>query len=426
MKYACVVLFFLPLLGYAADVVDFADLPPTAVVAQALMQHPMVKAAEAGVSVAEASKDRLVAGSHEFILRMEGQRRREVPTDVNYNEQLVGIERGIRLPGKSATDAALGQAGINQAEYAFGDARHETSRLLLKSWFTWQREQATAQAWQAQADILRRQHEVAKKRVTLGDAARIEALQAEAQLTQVEAQQAQAETMARLAANEFTQQFPSILLPAALQPGKPQPPPAMSGAWLEKLRDHNHELLTAFAASRRQQLVAQRTDAERLPDPTLGVRVSRERDGQERLFGLQLVIPLPGAGRAASSRVELAGVNVAAAHEAQVKTKVETEAQRTLIEAQAAYAQWERLVAVAARMAENAQLLDKAWRLGEGQFADLQFARRQAGEAQLAAVRAQLDANESRYKVLLDAHELWVLDNHEHEDEAGAEKPGAQ
>jgi len=81
---------------------------------------------------------------------------------------------------------------------------------------------------------------------------------------------------------------------------------------------------------------------------------------------------------------------------------------------------------VAARMAENAQLLDKAWRLGEGQFADLQFARRQAGEAQLAAVRAQLDANESRYKVLLDAHELWVLDAHEHEDEAGAKKPGAQ
>jgi len=213
MKYACVVLFFLPLLSHAADVVDvvdFADLPPTAVVAQALTQHPMVKAAEAGVSAAEASKDRLVAGSHEFILRMEGQRRREVPTDVNYNEQLVGIERGIRLPGKSATDAALGQAGINQAEYAFGDARHETSRLLLKSWFTWQRERATAQAWQAQADILRRQYEVAKKRVTLGDAARIEALQAEAQLTQVEAQQAQAETMARLAANEFTQQFPSI------------------------------------------------------------------------------------------------------------------------------------------------------------------------------------------------------------------------
>lgn len=423
MKRACAVLFFLPLLSHAADVVDFADLPPTAAVAQATTQHPMVKAAEAGISVAEASKDALVAGSHEFILRMEGQRRRDVPTDVNYNEQLLGIERGIRLPGKSVTDAALGQAGINQAEYAFGDARHETSRLLLKSWFTWQRERATAQAWQAQTDILRRQHEVAKKRVTLGDAARIEALQAEAQLTQVEAQQAQAESMARLAANEFTQQFPSIPLPAALPPGKPQPPPAMSDAWLAKLRDHNHELLTAVAASRRQQLVAQRTDAERLPDPTLGVRVSRERDGQERLFGLQLTIPLPGAGRAASSRVELAGVNVAAAHEAQVKTKVETEAQRTLIEAQAAYAQWARLVAVAARMTENAQLLDKAWRLGEGQFADLQFARRQAGEAQLAAVRAQLDANESRYKVLLDAHELWALDTHE--DAAGSAQDSA-
>lgn len=423
MKTACAVLFFLPLISHAADVVDFADLPPTATVVQALAQHPMVKAAKASVSVAEASKDRLVAGPHEFTLRLEGQRRREVPTDLNYNEQVLGIERGIRLPGKSATDAALGQASINQAEYAFGDVLHETLRLLLKSWFNWQREWVTAQEWQAQASILRRQYEVAEKRVTLGDAARLEALQAEAQLAQAEAQQAQAETMARLAANEFTQQFPGIALPTAPQPGKPQPPPAMSDAWLEKLRTHNHELLTVAAASKRQQLIAQLTDAERLPDPTLGVRISRERDGQERLFGLQLNIPLPGAGRAAASRVELAGVNVAAAREAQVKAKVDTEAQRTLIEAQAAYSQWERLVAVAARMTENAQLLDKAWRLGEGQFADLQFAHRQAGEAQLAAVRAQLDANESRYKVLLDAHELWVLDAHDHEDVPGAGKP---
>lgn len=424
MKYAYATLFLLPLISHAGAV-DFADLPPTVVVAQALAQHPMVKAAAAGVSVAQASKDKLVAGPHEFTLSMEGQRRRDMPLDVSYNEQIVGLERGIRLPGKGAADAALGQAGITQAEYVYGDAHHETSRLLLKSWFTWQREQATAQEWQAQVSILRRQYDVAKKRVTLGDAARLEALQAEAQLTQAEAQQAQAETTARLAANEFTRQFPGIALPAAPQLGKPQPPPALSDAWLEKLLVHNHELLTAVAASRRQQLVAQRSDAERLPDPTLGVKVSRERDGQERLLGLQLIIPLPGAGRAAASRVELAGVDVAAAHEAQMKIKVDTEIRRTLIEAQAAYAQWERLTAVAARMTENTQLLDKAWRLGEGQFAELQFARRQAGEAQLAAVRAQLDANETRYKVLLDAHELWAQDGHADEDEAGVNKPGA-
>ncbi|TBR14226.1 TolC family protein [Rugosibacter aromaticivorans] len=423
MKYKCALLFFLPLISHAADFVDFADLPPRAAVTQALTLHPAVKAAEAGVSVAEANKDRLVAGPHEFTLRMEGQRRRDVPLDVKYDEQTVGIERSVRLPGKGAIDTALGKAGISQAEYAFGDALHETARRLLKQWFNWQRERATTQEWQAQVDILRHQYDVAKKRVAVGDAARLEVLQAEAQLNQAQAQHAQAEAMTKLAATDFTQQFPNIMLPAAPQLAQPQSPPANAEPWLEKMLMRNHELLTAAAASHHQQLIAQRTDAERLPDPMLGLRVSRERDGQEKLLGLQLVIPLPGAARAASSRAELAGVNVAAAREAQVKAKVEAESRRTLIEARAAFGQWERLVSVAARMAENAQLLDKAWRLGEGQFADLQFARRQAIEARLAAVRAQLDANETRYRILLDAHELWALDTHE--DAAGSAQDSA-
>jgi len=58
-------------------------------------------------------------------------------------------------------------------------------------------------------------------------------------------------------------------------------------------------------------------------------------------------------------------------------------------------------------MEENVRLLEKAWRLGEGQFAELQTARRQAIEARLAASMARLEASEARYRLLLDAHQLW-------------------
>jgi len=415
---------------------DFSDLPSTALVRQALTLHPMVKAASAGVSVAEANQDRLNAGPHEFTLRVEGQRRRDVPLDTHYTEQTIGLERAIRMPGKSAIDADLGKAGVNQAENALGDAYHETARLLLRRWFDWQRGQLARHEWQAQAAILQRQLDVAKKRVALGDAARIEQLQAEAQFAQALAQQAQANTAAQLATTEFTQQFPALPLPAKPRLTTPkkldlaaaknaateesatgwQPPPE----WMEKILTHNHELSTATATSRQQQLIAKRVDADRLPDPTIGVRAARERDGQERLFGMHISIPLPGAARAAASRAELAGVNAAAAREAQIKAKVEAEAQRTLIEAEASYKQWEQLAAVSSRMTETAELLDKAWRLGEGQFPDLQFARRQAIDARLAAVRAQTDANEAYYRVLLDAHELWAMD--EHIDETGVEQ----
>jgi len=65
---------------------------------------------------------------------------------------------------------------------------------------------------------------------------------------------------------------------------------------------------------------------------------------------------------------------------------------------------------VAARLEESALLLDKAWRLGEGQFGELQAARRQAAEARLATAQARLDARERHYRVLLDAHRLWDYD----------------
>jgi outer membrane protein TolC len=134
----------------------------------------------------------------------------------------------------------------------------------------------------------------------------------------------------------------------------------------------------------------------------------------ERVVGLQLTIPLPGSARSAAIRGGVAEADAAHAREAQVRARVEAEAQMVLQRARSTLTQWQRLADVALRMEDNAHLLDKAWRLGEGQFADLQTARRQSIEARLAATQAQLDANEARYRLLLDAHLLWDLDTESH------------
>ncbi|MBI3094210.1 MAG: transporter, partial [Rhodocyclales bacterium] len=102
-----------------------------------------------------------------------------------------------------------------------------------------------------------------------------------------------------------------------------------------------------------------------------------------------------------------AEAEAAGAREALVLARVDAEAQRSLRQAQSSREQWLRLVDVARRMDDNVRLLEKAWRLGEGQFAELQNARRQAIEARLAATQARLDAAEARYRLLLDAHQLW-------------------
>lgn len=401
--------------SFACAAADFPDLPPAALVEKALHTHPAVRAAGSGIAVEEANRDRLEAGPHEFNLSLGAQRRREEPIDRRNSDREVGLSRAFRLPGKAGIDSALGQAGLDQARHAHGDAMHETARLLLRSWFDWQREGAAAREWAAQVDILKGQAGAAEKRVAAGDAAKIESLLASAQLTQAEAQWAQARTRTQLAADEFARHFPSIPLPEKIDIPAPQPVAEPFPHWREGILEHNHELRVARTASLRQRMLAQRADADRLPDPTVGLRWSSEKDGQEKIVGLQLSIPLPGSARAATARAATAETGVAAAREAEVIARVEAEARRTYAQAQATQAHWERLDSVAGRMEENARLLDRAWRLGEGQLSDLLAARRLAIENRLAAAQARLDANEARYRLLLDTHRLWPMESGEDE-----------
>lgn len=399
-------LWCFPLAALAADP---ADLPPPAQVVQALRSHPQVRAAVAGVRVEEANRAQLMAGPHEFAIKLGSQRRNERPTDMRYREHEIGIERTLRLPGKAAQDAALGEAGVDQARNTLGAALHESARLLLKHWFDWLRAAAGGREWAAQEELLRRQQEVVAKRVGAGDATKLEAMLAEAQLAQAQAQLAQARAQREQAAAAFVRQFPGINLPADVPFRIPTPLADSPADWQARILAHNHELALATNATRLGQLNLRRLDAERMPDPTLGLRLASDRGGQEHVIGLQLTLPLPGERRAAAARAGAAEADVVASREAQVRARVETEAQLTVSQAYSTHAQWQRLADVAARMEENVRLLEKAWRLGEGQFGELQVARRQAIEARLAATQAQLDANEARYRLLLDAHMLWDL-----------------
>jgi len=390
------------------------DLPPMEQIERALHEHPMVRASEAGLRAEEAQRARLEAGPHEFALMISGQQRRDGLLDTTYREHEVGIERAIRLPGKAALDAELGAVGVEHAGYLVGDALHESSRLLLRSWFDWQREMAAVQDWQAQVAILERQREAVARRVGAGDAARLEGLLAEAQLMQAQAQQSQAETRRANAALALNQDFPAVTLPETVGSPEPQAVTQYDDSWRVRIIEHNHELQVATLATQRGRLMARRLKAERIADPTAGLRFSSERGGAEHIVGLQLTVPFGGAARAASARAGAAEADAVAAREAQVRARVEAEAQRTVVAAHSAYAQWRRLADVARRMDDNANLLEKAWRQGEGQFGDLQVARRQAIEARLAESQARLDANEARYRLLLDTHTLWPLDRDQH------------
>lgn len=405
-------------LAFAATAAEPSDLPPSELALAAILKAPQVRAAEAMLNAGREEQKRLDVGPHEWTVRLDSQQRRVRAVDPlepgrHYNEWIVGLERPLRLPGKVGADQALGQQGVEQAAIAVDDARHETARLLLRLWFGWLREEESAGEWAAQAELLGKQREVVSRRVALGDASRLELAQAEAAAAQAAAELARAEARRSLARLDLSKRFPSLPLPTRVVLSTPQPLEGSAAVWRERLFAQQHELRLARADTERMRLLAVRSDAERLPDPTVGVRMSNEFGGSEKILGLSLAIPLPGSNRAAAARAQNAYAAAAAEREAEVLARVEAEVDSQYATAQAAWAGWQRAEEASRRMQQAGDLVARAHVLGEAGLAEVLFARRQAHEARLAARLAQLEALESRYRLALDAHELWADEDDE-------------
>ena len=389
------------------------NLPPAEVVARVLRANPTVQAASGQVRVEEANRNRLEAGPYEWNLRFGANQRRVYPAagnDERYNEWNAQLERPLRLPGKSSADAELGALGVSIAETGQGDALHEASRALLKTWFVWLKESAAASQWNEQLALLERQTKAVQRRQQLGDAARLEAVQAEGALAQAEAQLAQAKARQTTASEDLRRRFPGLPL---VEPGaiaEPQPIAGSESEWLEAILEHSHELGIVRGETQRAQVIAGRAGNDRLPDPTVGVHMARERGGEEHILGAYIAIPIPGGARRAVASATLAEADVAHRREAAATQKVTAEAAALYHSATAALSTWNASRSAADRLTRAADMTARAYQLGEGNLNDLLTARRLANEAQLAARLSQLDALELHYRLRLDAHQLWDFD----------------
>ena len=396
------------------------NLPPAEIVARVLAANPSIQAAGSQVRAEEANRRRLEAGHYEWSLRLGGQQRKVTPSsglNERYNEWNAAIERPLRLPGKGTLDAQIGAAGVTLAEVAHGDAMHETSRSLLRAWFIWLRESATATQWGAQVALLEKQAKTVQRRQQLGDAARLESIQSAAALAQASAQLVQARVRQQTAGEDLRRRYPDLPLAEQQEIAEPTPVSGSAGEWITAMLEHNHELGVARGEAKRARIVAGRAGSDRLPDPTIGVQVMRERGGEEQILGAYISIPLPGGARRATADAALAQADAWGSREAAATQKVSAEAASTYYSASAALATWQSGREAAQRLGEAADLTARAYQLGEGSLNDLLAARRLANEAQLAARLMQLDALESRYRLLLDAHQLWAFDADEHDHE---------
>jgi len=397
--------------GFCAE--SPSALPPAEVVSRVLLANPSVQAASSQIRVEQANRSRLEAGSYEWSLRLGGQQRRSRPNtgpDERFNEWNAAIERPVRLPGKASLDSELGSAGVALAETGHGDALHEASRKLLKSWFVWLKESAASTQWSEQLALLEKQTKAVQRRQQLGDAARLETIQTEAALAQAAAQLAQARVRQQTAGEDLRRRYPGLPISAPTAIVDPAPVEGSEADWVSAILEHSHELELSRGETQRARIAASRASGDRLPDPTFGLHVSRERAGEDQIVGAYISIPLPGGGRRATSDAASALAEVANFQEAAATQKISAEAAMLYQTASAAFASWQASGNAAERLTQAADMTARAYLLGEGSLNELLAARRLANEARLSARLMQLDALELHYRLQLDAHRLWAMD----------------
>jgi outer membrane protein TolC len=393
------------------------DLPPPAQVESALSNHLLVKNATSALKMEQANQYRWSNGPYEFNLRAGTSQRKVINSGQNLKEWDVALERPLRLPNKVGIDQDIGTASMQRADFALGDAHHEAGRTLLRLWFVWQREQAQVALWQRQIDILKQQAQMTEKRVKAGDAPKLELNQVVATEAQASVSWHQAQLRALLAANDLTRQFPAIQLPDTLTPASPEAIEHDYTFWKTRILDDNHELGMVRAQNQVQHLMAQRARADQIPDPTVGMRYSNEMGGNEKVAGVYLTVPLSFGHRSAIADGSAQQAAITADQEAFVTRRIEGDIYASHTQAVKSYATWQQAHDAAQAIGNNAELIARAYSFGEVSLSDSLTARRYALESSLAEKIAQLDANEARYRLLIDAHQLWAGDaGHEHID----------
>lgn len=391
-----------------------ADLPPLAAADAALGAYPGVLAAQSRVAVAQAEGRRLSAGEYEYQALAGYTRRHESGNSGGMNDWSIGVERGLRLPGKTRLDAETGANRVAQAAERVGDARHEAARDLIANWYTALRGQSEAQAWREQAALLQRQREVVSKRIKAGDAAKMERAQAEAAVLQAEAEARRAEAAASAAISSLSVRFPGLPQPALPAPTlKEEASLALIGStseWVNLALEHNHELAIVRKETEHMRILARRHQADLRPDPTLGLHFSRERDGQDNLLGISLSLPLPGAGRRARVEVATEEARALAQVEAAARARVVGEIQLTYTRLQGTLSRLQSLQDMSQQLNDYADLAWRAYQLGEAPLWEALNARKSAQDARREAMLSRLDTHEAAALLLLDSHQLWPLE----------------
>jgi outer membrane protein, heavy metal efflux system len=385
-------------------------LPDPALVATAIAAQPSVQAAFLRVDSANAQARARAIGPHETEVSAIQQIRHVDTIDGtrNYNEFEAQVGRSFRLPGKAALDRKIGEHGMTAAELRLDDVRHQVARNLLVRWMDWLRDDELAREAEARAASLVDERAALSRRVDLGDAAQKDLDLLDVELAQSEAARITAQGELVTSQAVLANDFPGIPLPQRVPLVKePVELPLNPDAWIVRIVQRSHEIAAIEADAAKADALAARTRADRLPDPTISLRLMNDLGGAERALGLVFSIPIGGRYRSALADIESANASALYSDSLTMRRDIQREAELTVRQAVQMRKGWLAQQRALTASGEATRRIRRGWELGELPLADWLLAERTHRQIAMAEASARVDAERARLLVLVDSHELW-------------------
>ncbi len=401
------VLSMLCLIGVSPPISAQDYLPPLEVAVEAIAQQAEVLAADERSAAVDAEARALSRGSYELEATLIPQRRR---TDggQSFDEFEAQVGRPFRLPGKAPLDREIGTRARAIATLERDEIAHEAAVRLLELWMQWLRATATDEEAREQLHSLQTEHASLMRRVQIGDAAELDLQLITAELAQARAAALTSATLLSAAKHALNTDFPQITLPTrAPTLPEPQPLPHTADQWQARIVNDSYELKAAEQEAARQEAAAKRAWADRIPDPTLGVRFFSERDGQERAVGLVFTMPLSSGYRREVASAEHARARARLRDVEVVRRVLLKDAHLKVAFAFDALNQWQAQRDAHNAMRAAANRIQRAWELGEIGLAERLLSARRARETAYQEVSARAAAHEAQLRVRIDGHDLW-------------------
>lgn len=402
------------------------DLPPTELARRGIDESPAVVEARRALSAARHGAAALRAGPHEWTTRVSAQRRRygDVGTGTGTgtgngtgagtsNEWTAALERTVRIGGKAGLDAQLGDVELVIGQARIGEARHEAARALADLWIDAAATRRQRELWAEQLSFAEASHQAVETRRRAGDASVLDLQVARADLIEVQRQLSAATTAEAKAKAKIAVRFPALSVTLARDPGPLSEPQAIEmtqSEWRERILAESDPIRIAEGELKKAELSAERARADRIPDPTFGVYTASEAFRNERIVGVSVSIPLSGDYRSERRQQALQEAEAARARVDRQRSDNDLEVVEAYVEAVGALERWRLASNGLATTLDSTRLAQRAYALGEADLQTLLQARRQALDASTAAEQARAEALRWHYRLLIDAHFIWGLD----------------